>query len=289
MYFPKDVSKLTHLSWTSDGDSKEKIISYPAIWCDMWWQRASQAEIVVKTSSATAGDVRDAGLIPGSGRSPGGGNGNPLQYSCLENPMDRGAWRATVHKVRMSWTQAHNVETKCCEDFCIRRIHHLSALWPWASPFSALSLSSPRVQWGELINEVLYNFIQNEEGIHSECGRFWCCLWEYFNSFPLHTQYPKGTCSTVLLGGSPGSLQNQVEVAEVVRFPVRVCDGTSKIPRAKKENRQQWFQWNEDPRIVLKVFDKQRGKCSLLSLWELSAGFPSQQLPCALILREHGK
>ena len=105
MCFPKDVSKLTHLSWTSDGDSKEKIISYPAIWCDIWWQRASQAEIVVKTSSAAAGDVRHAGSIPGSGRSPGGGNGNPLQYSCLDNPMDRGAWRATVHKVRMSWTQ----------------------------------------------------------------------------------------------------------------------------------------------------------------------------------------
>ena len=48
---------------------------------------------VVKNSPAIAGD---AGWIPGSGRSPGGGNGNPLQYSCLENPMDRGAWRATV-------------------------------------------------------------------------------------------------------------------------------------------------------------------------------------------------
>ena len=48
--------------------------------------------------------MRDAGLIPGSGRSPGGGNGNPLQYSCLENPMDRGAWWATVHGVTKSWT-----------------------------------------------------------------------------------------------------------------------------------------------------------------------------------------
>ena len=42
---------------------------------------------------------RDMGLIPGLGRSPGGGHGTPLQYSCLENPMDRGAWRATVHRV----------------------------------------------------------------------------------------------------------------------------------------------------------------------------------------------
>ena len=53
---------------------------------------------MVKNLTANAGDLRDAGLIPGSGRSPGEGNGNPLQYSCLENPMDRGAWRATVHR-----------------------------------------------------------------------------------------------------------------------------------------------------------------------------------------------
>ena len=50
-------------------------------------------------SKASAFNARDPGLIPGSGRSPGEGNGNPLQYSCLENPMDRGAWLATVHGV----------------------------------------------------------------------------------------------------------------------------------------------------------------------------------------------
>ena len=54
---------------------------------------------VAKTLPADAGDVRDMGLIPGSGRSLGGGHSNPLQYSCLENPMDRGAWWATVHGV----------------------------------------------------------------------------------------------------------------------------------------------------------------------------------------------
>ena len=59
-------------------------------------QRASQVVLVVKNSPANARDVRDAGSIPGSGRFPGEGNGNPLQYSCLENPMDRGAWWATV-------------------------------------------------------------------------------------------------------------------------------------------------------------------------------------------------
>ena len=53
--------------------------------------------LAVKNPPANAGDVRDESSIPGSGRSPGGGHGNPLQYSCLENFMDRGAWKATVH------------------------------------------------------------------------------------------------------------------------------------------------------------------------------------------------
>ena len=59
---------------------------------------------MLKNLPANAGDVRDTGSIPGLGRSPGGGHGNSLQYSCLENPMDRGAWRATVHRVSKSWT-----------------------------------------------------------------------------------------------------------------------------------------------------------------------------------------
>ena len=57
---------------------------------------------VVKNQPGNAGDIRDMGSIPGSGRSPGGGHGNPLQYACLENPMDRGAWTATVHGVAKS-------------------------------------------------------------------------------------------------------------------------------------------------------------------------------------------
>ena len=59
----------------------------------------------VKVSACNAGDL---GSIPGSGRSPGEGNGNPLQYSWLENPMDGGAWRATVHRVAKSWTRLSN-------------------------------------------------------------------------------------------------------------------------------------------------------------------------------------
>ena len=57
---------------------------------------------VLKHPPASAGDTRNLGSVPGLGRSPGGGNGNPLQYSCLENSMDRGAWRATVHGVAMN-------------------------------------------------------------------------------------------------------------------------------------------------------------------------------------------
>ena len=57
-----------------------------------------------KESACNAGDTGDAGSVPGSGRSPGEGNGNPLQYSCLGNPMDRGAWQATVRGVTESQT-----------------------------------------------------------------------------------------------------------------------------------------------------------------------------------------
>ena len=54
--------------------------------------------LVVKNMPANAGDIRDVGSVPGLGRSPGEGHGNPLQYSCLEKPMDRGAWQAMVHR-----------------------------------------------------------------------------------------------------------------------------------------------------------------------------------------------
>ena len=68
-------------------------------------RRASQELLVVNDPPANAGDARDMGSNHGWGRSPGGGNGNLLQCSCLENSMDRGAWRATVHGIVKSWTQ----------------------------------------------------------------------------------------------------------------------------------------------------------------------------------------
>ena len=63
-----------------------------------------RAFLVVKNPLANVGDAKDKGLIPGSGRSPGGGHGNPPKYSCLENPMDREAWWASVHRVIKSQT-----------------------------------------------------------------------------------------------------------------------------------------------------------------------------------------
>ena len=76
---------------------------------------ASQFALVVKNPSANAGRCRDVGLIPGFPRSFGGGQGNPLQYSCLDNPMDGGGWQAVFHRVSQSLTQLklRSVHTHC--------------------------------------------------------------------------------------------------------------------------------------------------------------------------------
>ena len=80
---------------------RASLISYTPI-------RASQVAPVVKNPPANVGDAGDLGLIPGPGKSPGGRDGNPLRYSCLENPMGRGAWQATVQGVAKSQTQLSN-------------------------------------------------------------------------------------------------------------------------------------------------------------------------------------
>ena len=67
--------------------------------------------LVVKNVPASAGDLEDPGSVPELARSPGGGHGNPLQYSCLQNPMDRGAWQATVHRVTKSQTRLKQFST----------------------------------------------------------------------------------------------------------------------------------------------------------------------------------
>ena len=74
-------------------------------------QLISWVVLAVKNLPANAGDIRDTGLIPGLGRSPVEENGNPLQYSCLENPMDRGAWCTVVHGVAKSQTPLKQLRT----------------------------------------------------------------------------------------------------------------------------------------------------------------------------------
>ena len=80
----------------------------------------SQVALVVKNSPANAGNVRDTSSIPGWGRSPGGGHGDSLQCSCLENPTDRGAWRAAVHRVRESRVRESNT-TEVTQHTCSHR------------------------------------------------------------------------------------------------------------------------------------------------------------------------
>ena len=76
---------------------------------------ASQVALVGKNLPANAGDLRGSGLIPGSGRFPGRGNGNPLQYSCLKNPTDRGAWWAMIHWVAKRQTRLKQLSTDAQE------------------------------------------------------------------------------------------------------------------------------------------------------------------------------
>ena len=93
-----------HVATEGGGESEMHWVNSPDIYTLLCVKWVSQVALRVKTPSAHAGDTKDMGLIPGSGRSPGGGHNNPLQYLCLENPMDRGVWRTTVHRVTKSWT-----------------------------------------------------------------------------------------------------------------------------------------------------------------------------------------
>ena len=91
----------------------------------------SQVVQVVKNPPTNAGDTRNLGSIPGLGRSPGAGNGNPLQYSCLESLRDRGAWRAVVHGVRHDWARVHT--TVCSLK------GHMTSVWIGVPELSSLS------------------------------------------------------------------------------------------------------------------------------------------------------
>ena len=79
-----------------------------------YYKGDSQVAVVIKTPSVNSGDLRDAGLIPVSGRSPWREDSNPFQYSCLENPMGRIAWQTTVHRISQCWTQLKRLRMQSC-------------------------------------------------------------------------------------------------------------------------------------------------------------------------------
>ena len=79
-----------------------------------YYKGDSQVALVIKTPPVNSGDLRDAGLIPVSGRSPGREDSNPFQYSCLENPMGRIAWQTTVHRISQCWTQLKRLRMQSC-------------------------------------------------------------------------------------------------------------------------------------------------------------------------------
>ena len=92
------------------------------ILCVFWTALARHTDVCIQIySKESACNSGDLGLIPGSGRSPGEGKGNPLQYSCLENPMDRGAWQATVHGVAKSQTRLSQL-TLSLKSYCFTPI-----------------------------------------------------------------------------------------------------------------------------------------------------------------------
>ena len=101
---------------SSVGREGEKRQIFLSLAPNSWILRVLQVVLVVKTLPANVGDIRDLDWIPGLGRSSGGGRGNLLQYPCLENPMDRAAWQATVHEVAKSRTRLKRLSTK---QFCV--------------------------------------------------------------------------------------------------------------------------------------------------------------------------
>ena len=93
---------------------------------------------VVKNLPAMQDDTGDAGSIPGSERSPGGGHSSPLQYSCLENPMDRGAWWATVHRIAKTWTQPTRLSTQACPSYLLESSHQIEPTLKVGASYMAL-------------------------------------------------------------------------------------------------------------------------------------------------------
>ena len=116
-------------------NSNSVLTTHVVLKSDRFHLGASQVALVLKNPPTSAGDIRDVGLTPESRRSPGGGHGNPFQYSCLGNSMDRGTWQATVHGVAKIQTWLKRPSTYTCRFhlmmICEPRVVH--APKPWSS------------------------------------------------------------------------------------------------------------------------------------------------------------
>ena len=139
--------------------------------------------LVVKNPSANAGDTRDTGSIPGLGRSPGGGHSNPLQYSFLENPMDRGDWWATAHRVTKSQTRLKRLSSSSSskhtqrgfpggasskEPACQcgrRRFHPLDGKIPWRRKWQPTPVFFPGESHGQrsLTGSIVYGVTKESD------------------------------------------------------------------------------------------------------------------------------
>ena len=106
---------------------------------------------VVKNPPANSGDIKDVGLISGSGRAPAGGHGSPLQYSCLEDPRNRGAWRATVHGVAKNQTGLRTAQHSTVIDSWPARALHPAVLQGALSSPGLVLLQSRALPQGELV------------------------------------------------------------------------------------------------------------------------------------------
>ena len=184
---------------TADGDCSHEIIRY------LDFPGGSD-------SKASAYNAGDPGLIPGLGRSPGDGNGNPLQYYCLENPMDRGAWQATVHGVSKSWTQLCNFT--------------FTSLTPWKESYDqprqhikSRDITLPkkvRLVKVMVFPVVMYGCeswtVKKAEHRRIDAFELWC--WRSLLSFKeIQTVHPKGDQSWVFTG------RTDVEVETPILWP----------------------------------------------------------------------
>ena len=139
----------------SPRDHKESDMTERLTWNDLigpghWWgvSWAFQVALVVKSPPDNAGDIRNLGSIPGSGRPPGGGNGNTLQYSCLENPVDGGAWQGTIHRLTKSRSDTTDWQPVCTRGVPFSLLFRLFNIW-W--PYSCSYCE--RVSW---VNIMIY-------------------------------------------------------------------------------------------------------------------------------------